>query len=408
MTILVSTIFILCPPLLLLIIPLMRKNYGNWRKYYWMYPMLMALLAFSYAPKPNSGDLVRYLSRIDIYSQFSLKGVLARFYYREVGETIWIWVAAKLGLPGIMPGIAAGTVYGVSTYIACDYAERNDKKFLINWIIATQFLLLPFNSIVNNIFNVTAFALVLLGVYRDLVQKKRNLWTLLLYVIPCFIQQTAFVLILVRILAVPVKKLKYVAIAIVALMPGAVNLLYANRGLFGGSSFLLGIIERANYYLNETTDSEYAIRVQTVLWHRLNYVLSMLFAVIVIWGVVMLWKAKREEHILIDKRENTFLSFLFLVAILAISCVAFSAPHYWRFNLVTQMGIGFIIVLLMNEGIKSELWRYALLAVGVGNFLIQFYRIMRSAVYIGQWMQNFLLSTPFQIIYRLLRLIFSS
>ena len=408
MTILINILFLLCPPLLLFSIPLMKRNYENWRKYFWMYPVLMALLAFSFAPKPDSGDIVRYFSRIDVYSQLTLKEAITRFYYRETGETIWIWVAAKIGLPGILPGIAAGVVYGVSTYIACDYAERNDKKYLINWIIAIQFLLLPFNSIVSNIFNVTAFALVLLGVYRDLIQRRRNLLTLLLYVLPCFIQQTAFILILVRILAVPVKKMKYVAVAIVALLPGAINLLYANRRVFNGSSFIVGLIERGNYYLNETADSEYAIRVQTVLWHQLNHVLSMMFAGIVIWGVVMLWRAKREETITIEKNENTFLSFLFLIAILAISCVAFSAPHYWRFNLVVQMSISFIVVLLMHDGIKSQLWRYALFAVGAGNFVIQFYRIMRSSVYVGEWMLNFLLSTPFQIIYRLLKWIFTT
>lgn len=408
MTVFIDIILLLFPPLLLITFPVMKRNYGQWRKYYWMYPVLMALLAFSYAPKPNTGDLVRYFSRIEIYSQYSLKDLLARFYYREVGETIWIWIAAKLGLPGIMPGIATGIVYGVSTYITCDYADRSDKQYLINWIIAIQFLLLPFNSIANNVFNVTAFALVLLAVYRDLIQRRRNLWTVMLYLVPCFIQQAAFILILVRFLAVPVKKLKYVAVAIVALLPGMINLLYSSRAIFGGNSFILGLIERGNYYLNETVDSEYAIRVQTVLWHRLNYALSMLFAAIIIWGVVKLWRAKREEQIFIDKRENTFLSFLFLVATLAISCVAFSAPHYWRFNLVAQMGIGFIIVLLLNGDIRSQLWRYGLLAVGAGNFLIQFYRLLRSAVYLDQWMLNFLFSTPFQIIYRLLKWLFTA
>jgi len=406
--IILNIILILCPPLFLFSIPLMKRNYENWKKYFWMYPVLMALLAFSYAPKPDSGDIVRYFSRIDVYRQLTLKDAITLFYYRETGETIWIWIAAKLGLPGVLPGLAAGVVYGVSTYISCDYAERNDKKNLINWIMVICFLLLPFNNIINNIFNVTAFALVLLGVYRDLVQRRRNLLTLLLYVIPCFIQQAAFILIMVRILAVPVKKMKYIAIAIVALMPGAINLLYSNRRIFSGSSFIVGLIERGNYYLNETANSEYAIRVQTVLWHRLNYILSMLFAGVVIWGVVMLWKAKREEKTIIKKNDNTFLSFLFLVEILAISCVAFSAPHYWRFNLVTQMAIGFIFILVIRDDLKSKFWRYALFAVGAGNFVIQIYRIIRSSVYIDQWMINFLFSTPFQIVYRLLKWIFNT
>lgn len=402
----ITLIFLGFPPLLFFSVAWICKDSKHWKRLFWMYVFLFACLGFAYAPKPNSGDLVRYFSRFDIYKSYSLSDVLARFNYRETGETILIWLASKMSLPGLLPSIAAGTVYGVATYISCDYAQRNKQEQLVKWILFGQFLYLPFNSIVNNVFNVTAFALVLLAIYRDLIEKRRNLATVLLYVIPCFIQQGAFILIMIRLLAIPIKKFKYVAIAIVALLPGVINLLYSYRNLFS-SSFLLGLIKRSNYYLNETTDTEYAIRVQTVLWHRLNFLLSMLFAAIVIWGVIYLWKAKKRTLIEEKSKENTFLSFLFLVAIFSISCVAFSAPHYWRFNLVAQMAIGFIFIKLINNNLRSQIWRYTFWIIGAGNFLIQFYRIMKSAVYIDQWMINFLTSTPYQIIYRLIKLVFS-
>lgn len=396
------SIFYLIPPLMMVSIYALWKDSRHWRKYIWMYTALLTLLAFSFAPQTDSGDLYRYCSRLEIYEKYSFPEVLVRYPYREFGENLLCWIAAKLEMPGIMPGLAAFIVYGVTNYITFDYAERREKLDVANWMMFFELLILPFGSIVNNIFNVAAFAIVLLAAYRDLIQKKRNLFTILLYVSACFVQQAAFVLILARILAIPAKKMRIASIGIAAFLPWVINALYASRELFSGVPLIYSLINRGYYYLEETADSDYAIKVQTVLWYRLNFLVCMGFALLCIFVTIRLLKKAKKENEFVERGEQTFVSFLFLVGVLTISCVFFSAPHYWRFLLVDQMSLGIIMTLYFEDRFYSPC-KYGFIALALGQFMIQIYRLFKSLVVFRKWMIEFLISSPLVIVFRILK-----
>lgn len=393
------------PVFLVFSIYFLKKDYSHWRKYLWMYICLIGLLAYSYAANMNSAtDYTRYIARLDEYQKYTLSGALSRFYYREIGENVWVWLVSKSGCPGLLSGIPTLIVYAVSSFITYDYAERNNMQNCAFRYLVLQFCLLPFASIVNNIFCVSAFSLVVLAAYRELIQRKRDLVTLALYIIPCFIQQAAALLVLLRLLAVLFKKTKALTLAIVFFLPGLIGLLYRNAYIFTGIKLVYNLIERAGYYLFETAESEYANVVSTNRWHQMNFFLNMMFAVGVLIFIYFARKSGRDEDSDNSSvvREETFETFVFMIAVLAVACTTFSAPHYWRFNLAVEVALPFIFMQRKYRTSIIKMAYYIIWISALGQLLIQLYRL-RSFVIFSDWITNFLLeSSPFVTIAKII------
>lgn len=392
---------LLLSPLLMFSFLFLWKDCTHWKKYLAMYILFWGIIAFYYAPQPGSGDLVRYYERIDVYYQYSLIGAIKKFPYREIGENSITWIASRLNMPGILPCIAASTVYGGSAYISCDYAEKKGRSDIIKWILLVQLLIIPFNSVVNNIFNVTAFSLVLLAIYRDLIKNKKNIITIFLYLIACFIHQSALILIITRFLAIPAKKLRYLAMAIIVMIPGLINLLYSNRVLVSNISIIYSLINRANYYLNEANETEFALRVQTDFWYRVFFVICMGFAILIIFAVLRILNNRSNKNGKLVKDEKTFLTFIFLSGLLTVSCIVFSMPHYWRFILIGQMAIGPVITLYDNDKFLFA-WKNIFISFSILQTVIQLYRLLKSAVILKEWILGFLLSSPVIILIKII------
>ena len=95
--------YILCfavPPLLILSLYFLKRDYIHWRRYTWLYALLIGLFAYSYVPV--SGDLSRYLQRLDRYSYYSLKQAIETYYWLDAGEVAWNWIISKSGIPGLL------------------------------------------------------------------------------------------------------------------------------------------------------------------------------------------------------------------------------------------------------------------------------------------------------------------
>ena len=395
MILLIAILILIFPPLSALGFVLLWKNPTQWKYAVFMYACFMGWLAFTYVPLlASQTDLTRYLLDLNIYKNYPLSEVFNIFYYKEIGEIIWIKAIGIVGIPGLLAGIPTAVIYGITGYITCDYAQRKNKLQEIRWVLPVQFLLLPFASIVNNIFNVTAFSLIILAAYRDLIQGKRNLFTLGLYIVPCIIHQSAPILILARLIAIVYKRFKYLSIAMIFGLPTLVNISYHYNSLFINFKPIYKVIIYANLYLNEFVDSDFAIAVRTALLPRLNFWINLIFSFLTVFSISLIWKQRGRKFPLLNTRENVFLSFIFIIAVLALSCVCFSAPHYWRFNFAIQTAIGIILVYLNSSNAMNQLLRISFALLGMSQFVIQTYLLLFRYTLPDQWLVNFLLVPP--------------
>ena len=390
-------VFLAFPPLLINSFVFMKRDTKRWRQYIVLYALLIGLFAYSYVPV--SGDLSRYIGRLYRYFPYSLKEAFSVYYWLDVGEVFWDWLIARTDAPGLLSAVPQFIIYFIASYITCDYLERRNVPELIYKAFILQFFLVPQISTINNIYCVTAFSLVVLAIYRDLVQNKRNIATYALYILPCFIHNSAVILIILRVLAMLIKKARYISVAIAFLIPVLLTVLYNNIGFFRNNQLLYRVIVSGYRYYSEEGTAAYSVS----RLYFLSFIHNMLFSFLSAFLILKFQNRKEDNNLdrITELKENTFLSFLLLVSVVAISCVIFNAPHYWRFNFVVKLCVaGLLLLINDNPKIKKTCF-YLLLIDGLLVKFTETVDLLRIAN-LSQTLVNFLLSSPFGIVFKLI------
>lgn len=399
MNVLIGLVFSLCPPMLLVALLILVKSPEHWRKYLWMLVLMMMTLGYAYIPINNS-DLVRYFSILDRFKGHSFS---QSFHVYEDGmyvKNMLFWAISQTGLYGLLPAATVGVVYGVSSYITCCTAEKYGKEELIPAILLLQFLLLPFYSITNNIRNVMAFALVALAVYRDIELKKKNVLTVILYIVPCMIHVAAVSLILLRFVVIIAKKHKYIVLAFVFFLTNIIEILYRNISLFSFSNALrIGILRAYKYLSDEYASSTWGTTVANSSWHRINMLFHIVLAISIILVIAL------QKHRVSDTEEDTISNYdyyIYLTALMMVSSLVFNAPHYWRYGVAISAMIGYFIV---RQNINIRRFRapitITLWLVACGEFVLQATRLIAVAR-TTTWLTDWLFSSPLRILAELL------
>ena len=311
------------------------KNPTHSTRYAIVLATTLSVLAYNYIPTGHS-DLVRYFAQLE--------------YYRKIGfiqainisdalfvKNILFWIISKINMPGLLPALSVGLVYGVSFYITSDYALRNNKKKYIWVVILIQFLCLNFVNIANNIRNVIALA-----AYRDLEKKKVDIITVLLYFLPCFIHKIAFVMILLRLLLLITRKRIIIPALATLLIPELVNIAFKYRSFFSNFGSIGRIISDAilTAYRATISTSDWAVTVMSSKYHLLDRYLTMLICIAFI--IILIAMVKQQKTKLI-------FNFFGFVCLLTIACNVFRTPAYWRFFTVAVCLGGPVMVEMISE-----------------------------------------------------------
>ncbi len=394
-------VFFVGPPLLLFSIVFLWRDSIHWRKYIWMFVMVLMLLAYSFVPTPNA-DLSRYYSAVEkagthsfLEAVFGTKNGLYDGLY--IINAVF-WIVAKTGCKGLLPALSVAVVYGVSFYVTCDCAERYEKTDWIRWLLAIQFLLLPFYNIINNIRNVIAFALVALAMYRELIQNKKNVVTYLLYLVPCFIHVFALTAILIRILSGVVKKTRLISTFLVIAGSSAIEFLYSNISAFSSIHIVYNIISKAHYYLSpEYGETEWAIRTTTEIFYRAGFYANIFYGIGLVFFLAIALKHLYDSNRL-KKDEKIIVNWEYWVGILIISSIPFSATYYWRYATLATICIGLVFVITDAPGIR--IWafaRWAFWGAAIAIAGLQFYELFLRAIR-TDWLVMFMLNNPYVIL----------
>ena len=387
------------PPLLLIVVYFLKHDYTHWRKYIGIYSLLIALFAYSYVP--ISGDLNRYLLRLDDFSNLSFGQAINNFYWLDFGETSWNWIVAKLGLPGLYSGVPQFIIFLIASYITCDYLERNNHKEDIFKALAFQFLLIPEVSTINNVFVVLAFSICAYAIYRDLIQKKNNVITIALYVFPLIIHTSSLIVISLRLLAIFIKRFKYGAFILAFSIPFLLTVLYKNIHLFSNYRLIYNVISRGYFYYSESEGNP-AYKISKLYF--LDFIHNMLFSFLTVYISLKITSKNKEASDNTKRSEGTFLTFLLLLSIVAISCIVFSAPHYWRFNFVIKLCLAVLLLMVNDELISNRIKKIVLCLFVCDGIMVKFTEtidLIRISD-LGHTLINFFYSSPYMILYKLL------
>ena len=299
----------------------------------------------------------------------------------------------------MLPYMSALGVYGLVSYVIFDCINRSEREFTVaevcELLLIALFVISPF-SIINNIRCVFSYVIISFATYRDLVQKKKNLLTYVLYIIPIGLHSSAIVILLFRVLQLLVKKLGRGIAIVAALVPTFITFFYEHIDLFGSSLiglFFSNAINMAYAYLND------AIDVNPGIFDFINRAYGTFFIVLII---ILLFVAKsyvRKNENLKDPFYEPMVSYLYLVGIGALGCLYIVAGAFWRFEAVVVLFSPLIFVPLMEMGIpvfkRAIHLLLGLMIIPLIPNVIEF----KMATDITETIVSFFTTTGFEILY---------
>lgn len=308
-----------------------------------LYILSIFIVSFVHTP---SGDLARYFLILQ-----DTKGTsLGSFNNAIVGKELFVansvfWIIGNIGIYHLLPAISTITVYGIGTYIINDISRRFNGSRQAAVLLVFQFMQLPLFSIIENVRNICAFSIIILAVYKDLIQNKKNIYTLILYITPCFIHSSAYLFILLRILLPLIKKVMFILPILPLFIKKIIEFLYSYSDklpLLIGNSFV-----RAYQYINSYNDT-WGIFVSNSKYFRIQRMVIMFVSIclIIIFYIIRLKS---------NSKLNAFCYFTFTLLIAVLSSNVFIQPHYWRYYSAVVLCLPVFISLLFQLKLKNEL-----------------------------------------------------
>lgn len=399
-----SLITFICPAigffiiLILLIGNFNHKFPENFKKMYIPIAFIAATCGYALILR-GEYDLTRYFYQLDYYTGASLSYILEQGNGTSYTKDIWFYFVKLTGNVHMLPYMSALGVYGLVSYVIFDCINRSEREFTVaevcELLLIALFVISPF-SIINNIRCVFSYVIISFATYRDLVQKKKNLLTYVLYIIPIGLHSSAIVILLFRILQVLVKKLGRGIAIVAAFVPTFITFFYEHIDLFGSS--LIGLtfsnaINMAYAYLND------AIDVNPGIFDFINRAYGTFFIVLII---ILLFVAKsyvRKNKNLKDPFYEPMVSYLYLVGIGALGCLYIVAGAFWRFEAVVVLFSPLIFVPLMEMGIpvfkRAIHLLLGLMIIPLIPNVIEF----KMATDITETIVSFFTTTGFEILY---------
>lgn len=331
-------------------------------------------------------DLTRYFDIVTSYENMSWD-----FFFNHVlfGDLMFIqhllfYVVGKTGNPHLLPAIVIFISYFIMLYMITDYANYKKAKSS-EVLLALLFLLcvMPFISLVSNVRNILAFSLITFGIYREFVQGKKNIFTLLLYVVPCFIHISSLSLILLRLISGSASNRKSLNVAFLILGIVMTLFLFSNPTMSSSLPFIgdyLGaVISKTNVYLFDSS-SYYAQILQNDIFSKVN---KMYFVLATLYLLVLL--------LIISSKSNNlkFETYFKYVGILVIASYPIILTVYFRYTMAVMM-LAFLVIFRVQL-IKHKDWRLltyiGLLSIMFGG-LVQQLIFFNSLAYINQMIVN--------------------
>lgn len=334
-------------------------NFRHWKICVFCIALGIASIAYCYYPKGDP-DIIRYIEFIDSLGGISLSQAFLNSVKGESNTyvfTFFCWIAARIHDPHIIPAISTFFVYYLGMFVTCQIGEDNGiKKYTVIAYILFIILSLNLYSIINNVRNVFAFTVTSYAVFRDVYLKKRNLSTLILYVFPVFIHQSAILIILLRLSFSFATKIRFVMMFLIGFINYIASALNKMLQNINSSNIVFILVKtfvsKADLYFNDTS-SRWGLFIQDAVTYKIERYINICFALFICAMILYIFRLEKTGKIGKDKsfcKMRAIREYSFTLCLLTISCAGMLTPEYWRFYTVT---------VLFSAIVFFELSRYA-------------------------------------------------
>lgn len=357
----------------------------------------------------ETNDLLSYFKQVDSIGDSSLISLLANNTDGLFIRDILFFFVNRSENDYILPFIVGFLIYTIVFYVLFDMIDRSKRDFTFGevfWLAVIAIGVLSPYTIILNTRCVLSYVLVSFAIYRDAVQKKRNILTLLLYVLPIGLHSSSIVLVVVRLLSALFKNLektKWIALSIVFLLPTIIDLSYQYIvGTLTGpiGDIINNVINKAYYYLHWTSGG-WATQVESSVSDKIVKVFGTIFIVMILLIVLKKQpgkKVKQEESLF----KKPMVSYLFYIAVFALGCLSIKTGAFWRFEAIVVL---FSPVILIQAIEQNELYgkNIRVLALFATALLVYNVAYQISNLNAGETIIKFVSTPLIEILFQILR-----
>lgn len=293
-------------------------------------PIALCIAQLGYVQTSSASDLQSYYENLQYYGG-SLGSILKNDSQALYLRDLLMYLVHRSGDERLLPYIVGFVIYWIVFYILFDMVDRNrdllKPRDVICMILIIFGITFPTTAI-GNIRFVTASMIISFATYRDLIQKKRGLITLLLYIVPIFLHTEAVFILLIRVMQGVARRIGLWSILVVFFFPSLVYIANNHLSLIPGS-ILKSAVQRAEFYLswNEggfaTTLKSDPINLVT-RWYGTFFILYVL-------GLI-LYSVKKKDRIKIW--DQPMVGYVFLVGVFGLACLNITTGAFWRFETI--------------------------------------------------------------------------
>lgn len=376
------------------------------------YAVFIALViaALGYHFYGDATDLHSYIEKINAVQGWSLSNIYDMVYFNSktklyVIDTL-IYLASKSGNPYILPWMIGFMDYYLIFYMFFDFRNRSHNT---NWwqlcglVIMLLGIATPLN-VISNTRCVSAYIIISFAAYRELVQKKKNILTLILYILPLWLHTSAIIFIGVRLM---MYLARYLGSFTIVLSLFAANLITWLHQLFSGVgsgnlivSMVVNAINQAYFYLNgpdAQTNSMYANDASNIF----TRVTGAAFIILLILIIFLQEHSQKEK----SYRCESMVEYLLTAAAFALGTLSIQLGVFWRYESVIVFLSPIILLRSLNDESKivrqlSYLLLFGAVLISVRNVVTQI-----NWVPLNQLIPGFLSTNGIEIAVRLLRAI---
>lgn len=309
----------------------------------------MAFAAFGYSMSiPFDTDLTRYFEILNQYKTMSLLESVSQKGEHLLVRDVLFWMISRTGDVHILPFIVGLIIYSITFYIFIDAILNSTRPFstieLIGVVLFTIGVIPPYSTI-GNVRCVSAYVIFSYAVYRDIVQKKKDIFTIFFYILPLGVHTTTLVLFMLRVIQGVFKKVAKIMLPVIFLVPIIVDVIhkYVSRikhGILG--TYIYDAVNKAYYYMH-WKDGGFATQVQSSISNKVQRIYGGFFLIMFLIMIIFANNRYNKKKVL----DSSMVAYLYSVALVALASLLFiTTGAYWRFEAVVVLFAPIYIVKL--------------------------------------------------------------
>jgi len=292
----------------LLILSLFVNIKASTKQLFFLFSLSALSLGFiAFGTFPNEGsDLSRYYVELENMRQGGLDYVNENSLYKNTILTNFLFYAVSLtDTNNLLPFFSTVLTFLIFSYVVIKETKKyNIKSSVLSLFILTFFSIIFFRAFLTGIRQHLALSIMLLAIYRDFIENKKDFKTILIYLIPLLIHVGTIPIIIIRMLYYLFKgkiyKMKYLLLFWTALIP-FISIILVNT-----NSYFSFIYEKLiNYQDNDYPD----MRLYIIL-------IIFLFVILLIAKIV-----SNEKKLLVEFKLVNYTKFYILLLIFTVGSI---------------------------------------------------------------------------------------